>query len=138
MEDQVPLWLDIIRHDGIAIAVLIAIGLGGWYVLKRLFNKDDGIFTAVSKRHVEFVDELASTQKQIAEATESISANFKAQTLILKDVQHIKEEFDPAALRKAGLIACDIIDELIAHEMIPESVKPLGREMRETLQRSGT
>jgi hypothetical protein len=128
---------------GIPGVVLAAFGFGAWYVLRRLFNSENGILTVVGERHVRFLDSSETFQKELSESNNRLATTAETAHDQMKErnsllgtlVEQHNDDGSPFAtvkLHRAGLAACDVLEQVAESLEIAESAKsPIALMRRE-------
>jgi len=137
-------WLSIFDRYGIAGALLALVAIGAWYILRRLFDKDDGILTRVGNRHIQYLDEQEKIGQSLARSNERLTATAELAHESMRQRQEaidklVESHSDPDSmfstvrLSRSGLHACDIL-EAVARKMgigdeTSSSIESIRREL---------
>ncbi len=117
----------IAERFGLATALLTVVGIGAAYILRRLFDRRDGILTRVGERHLQFIDSLEETHKSLSESTETLAATAGAGTRTLADLVELHESpdsnFSTVRLHRAGVHACDVLEQVVDALDISDTTK---------------
>jgi hypothetical protein len=79
--DITSLFMRVAERLGVPVAVMAALGMAGWYFGNRML---DEVAIPMTKRHLEFVDEVAETNRAVAKTAERNAVN---QTQIAKSLE---------------------------------------------------
>lgn len=101
-------WVEAVERIGLAGSVVVMFGLGMAWLGRRLFG-DNGLVSAASQRHLQFIDKtedlmhdsLHLQTQAIEMASEATADGAKALDSTLK-------------MRRAGLCACDVLEKVAA------------------------
>jgi len=107
-------------------SIFMAIGWAGGYFLKRLLNREDGILTLMSVKHIDTMDHMVEackangdTQKETARFMQSLTEKMTEQGNVLTRLDEIhsasSSKFETVTLHKAGLRVCDMFDGVCDH-----------------------
>ena len=117
----------IAERFGLATALLTVVGIGAAYILRRLFDRRDGILTRVGERNLQFIDSLEETHKSLSESTETLAATAGAGTRTLADLVELHESpdsnFSTVRLHRAGVHACDVLEQVVDALDISDTTK---------------
>lgn len=104
---EVEQTLTLIDRYGLPIVLLVLLAVAGWYVLRRLLNRDDGILTQVGSRHIKYLDETSSVNASLAKAIDRLADQAEEANagMRARDVQL-------AELKRAGQHACDLLERI--------------------------
>lgn len=125
-------WLEAIDRYGIASVILVAVGFGSWYVLRRLFAKDGGILTKVADRHIDYLDkteqytgELTESNRRLASAAETAH-----EAMLVRNEQFAALLDSREGLHRAAGHACDVL-ALVSEKLGVDASIPIGHIRRE-------
>lgn len=110
-----PDWFDGIERVGVAVTVLVFLGLGIWKAFRflglRLFG-ETGIVTRVGDRFIAFMDQSEHHMTAVLSIVKHESERGEAQTQLCREMAHVHSPggaCDPRPLKQAGLAAADAI-----------------------------
>jgi len=135
-------FLQFLKNNGTSSIAIIGLA----YICIRLFGKEHGILTKVSENHIEFVNELKSTQEKHLghqEDTNDMLLSVNTEMVELKKEMKslMQEHFNPDShfatvrLHKYGLHACDVLEMICKQMGIEDTTTTLLIKMRECLNK---
>jgi len=133
-------FLEFINTNGVSSLAIIGLA----YVCIRLFGKEKGILTKISENHIEFIHNLADSQKDhIAHEKTSnecmLAINVEMIELKREMKSLMEEHFNPDSrfatvrLHKYGLHACDVLSTICKEMSLQETTEPLIEKMRHSI-----
>lgn len=137
----------LVGEYGIAAAVIaFVLGASSW-VLHRLFNANNGIITEVTKRHIEFLDQLKHShgehlkiQQAHTRILEGMTSDIKVMASATDELVDMHQDddttFSTRKLHEYGIQACDLFEMVCVKMEIQEKAKPLIKVMKRTLRQS--
>jgi len=126
---------ELAREFGIAAAVLVFVGIGAAWVLRRLFAKDGGILTKVGERHVDFIDGIETTHSSLARSIDRLAATAEDAHSGMRDRNESLAELagSRAGLHRAAVHACDILAKITGNlglgDETKDSIEAIRREV---------
>lgn len=120
------------KDVGTPTGILVFVGWALWYVLRRLFNKTDGLLTNVAAKHIAFLDSHIASMGMTAKTMDVIAEKINETSTVV-----IGNSLSHAALHRAADHACDVVDRLCEKLECDTETRESRKQLRYELSRKG-
>lgn len=116
------------REFGVSTAILLGVAAMFWYILRRLFQKDEGILTKVAERHVDFVDSLERTHKELTESNRKLTDVAEENRVRFSRLAESRDSLHRAAVHSIDILEA-VAEKLGIEERTRPSIDSIRREI---------